>query len=267
MRMGRLGQLSAKAALIAYDQPLIVRLLEQTREAGIRLVVITTSPQRYGQLQSLISSYEAMRSEQMRPSVRVLKNHAHRLGPLEALREVLRHTETSRCLMCLGDMYFRDNPFTGMAAKVADTADYLGVAEAVDPHELMQGGLVYCRERGVAAVIERPQRAPSGALRWSGLALFSHQLYEDLDLFLSLGTTGQPVGDLFEFRRKRGRPLYAIDGPDFVNVNSLDHLFLATLYRAMAVYTADKRLYNTLSDAAIHLRNTLNSNAPSVPTQ
>jgi|YNPBryulayer2012_1023412.scaffolds.fasta_scaffold02362_1 dTDP-glucose pyrophosphorylase len=258
-RMGRLGRFSAKAALSAYDQPLLLRLINQIHVAGFQRVMVSTDPVHFSQLKALISSYMERDAGTNSHSfdIQVFENSAHSNGALEALAEVLRHIKTSRCLMCLGDIFFRDNPFLRLVAEVNGIHTCLGVAQPVDPYELMQGGIVRCHDQEIVAVIERPQPAYGDELRWSGIALFGRELGSDLEAFLEETPNDSPLGDLFEFYRKRGHLLRAILVPDFVNVNSPDHLLLASLYVAIESHHGATTLQKALVKAAKQLRSTL----------
>jgi hypothetical protein len=65
------------------------------------------------------------------------------------------------------------------------------------------------------------------------------------------------VGEIFEYRRTLGRPVRAIHGPDFININSPDHLLLASLYTAMTVHHENHEVCAALERAATALRSTL----------
>jgi NDP-sugar pyrophosphorylase family protein len=255
--MGPLGQLSAKTALLAFDQPILGRLLNQIREAGFQKIVISTGPAHLSQLSELVSNYVNEVLAERWSSIQVINNSAHAEGPLEAFAEVHRLIETPRCLLCLGDMFYRDNPFDSLAVEVSRTDTCLGVADVVEPLELAQGGIVHCRGQEIVAVVERPQPARGGELRWSGLALFSRELLDVLPVFLLQAPTGSPVGNLFEFCRQRGYILRAVWGPDFVNINSPNHLLLAALYAAIESWQGQTGLLDAFAEAATRLRHAL----------
>jgi NDP-sugar pyrophosphorylase family protein len=253
VRMGRLGQLVSKAMLIAYDQPILIRLLRQIITAGFSRILISTDPGHYQQLRALITEYVVSARTEAASSIEVISNPAHEKGPIEAFGKAVEYVGDSRCMMCLGDIFFRDNPFVAFANVDAED-DYLGVAEPVVPADLLQGGLVYCRDGTVEAVVECPQSDSKKGKRWSGVALFGQRLREDLESFVSLCPEGSRMGDFLDFRRKRGRSLRALVGSDFVNINSTEHLLLATLYAAIGAHDSQVELSDLLRQTALHLR-------------
>lgn len=256
-RMGRSGQLSAKSALLAYDQPILGRLLAQMCEAGFRHVLVSTGPAHFAQLSDLVSRHAAAFPAEDRSSVQVINNPGHAGGALEALAGLGALVHTPRCLLCLSDMFFRGNPFLPFAGVVPGADTCLGVAGAVEPAELSQGGIVQCRGEEILTLIERPYPARGDELRWSGLALFNRELLDVLPDFFAAAPGGSPIGHLFEFWRRRGHPLRAVPGPDFVNVNSPNRLLLATLYAAIESWQGQAGPAEALNVAAVRLRQAL----------
>jgi dTDP-glucose pyrophosphorylase len=259
LRMGGLGQLMAKTTLVAYDWPLLIRALHQMGEHGFSKVIISTSATFYTQLTSLVASYIVSTQNRDLPKpadIQVILNLEHENGPLPALAEALKHVNTRRCLLYLADEFQVGNPFPAFAQVEADDADYLGVVAAFDPRELKRGGMVYAHDDGEAySIVEKPDpNAGSDGLRWNGVALFNYQLADDLRDFFTKYPANLAVGEIFEFRRTLGRSVRAIIGPDFINVNSPDHLLLAGLYVAMEAHQDKPDLCEAFATAAALLR-------------
>jgi dTDP-glucose pyrophosphorylase len=259
LRMGGLGQLMAKTTLVAYDWPLLIRALHQMGEHGFSRVIISTSATFYTQLTSLVASYIVSTQNRDLPKpadIQVILNLEHENGPLPALAEALKHVNTRRCLLYLADEFQVGNPFPAFAHAEADDADYLGVVAAFDPRELKRGGMVYAHDNGEAySIVEKPDpNASSDGLRWNGVALFNYQLAADLSDFFTKYPANLAVGEIFEFRRTLGRSVRAIIGPDFINVNSPDHLLLAGLYVAMEAHQDKPDLCEAFATAAALLR-------------
>jgi dTDP-glucose pyrophosphorylase len=259
LRMGGLGQLMAKTTLVAYDWPLLIRALHQMGEHGFSKVIISTSATFYTQLTSLVASYIVSTQNRDLPKpadIQVILNLEHENGPLPALAEALKHVNTRRCLLYLADEFQVGNPFPAFAQVEADDADYLGVVAAFDPRELKRGGMVYAHDDGEAySIVEKPDpNAGSDGLRWNGVALFNYQLAADLRDFFTQYPANLAVGEIFEFRRMLGRSVRAIIGPDFINVNSPDHLLLAGLYVAMEAHQDKPELCEAFATAAALLR-------------
>lgn len=259
LRMGGLGQLMAKTTLVAYDWPLLIRALHQMGEHGFSKVIISTSATFYTQLTSLVASYIVSTQNRDLPKpadIQVILNLEHENGPLPALAEALKHVNTRRCLLYLADEFQVGNPFPAFAQVEADDADYLGVVAAFDPRELKRGGMVYAHEDGEAySIVEKADpNAGSDGLRWNGVALFNYQLVDDLRDFFTKHSANLAVGEIFEFRRTLGRSVRAIIGPDFINVNSPDHLLLAGLYVAIEAHQDKPDLCEAFATAAAVLR-------------
>ncbi|MGH7555518.1 MAG: hypothetical protein ACREMQ_21165, partial [Longimicrobiales bacterium] len=209
------------------------------------------------QITEAVQGYQAVRrSETVRAQVVV--SEAQRRGVLVGLGELLDRFVTTRCLICLGDIFFLANPFLPFRDEVHAGHDALGVATVAVEAELRQSGIVDQDAGKVYRIIERP----TGALaltgqpaRWSGVALIDRvQAMKDLATFLSDAPPDSPPGDFFEFQRARGRDFRCIHGSDFVNVNSPDHLLLASLYARLEKATAGGDLSTTLARSAESLR-------------
>lgn len=261
-RLGRLSGGQAKSLLVAHDLPLLWRLLDQLRAAGFRRVVAATTPNLERQIADSLDHY--MRTSPAGIRVEVTAPPEQRRGVLPGLRRVLAAASTTRALACLGDIFFRGNPFLDFASVDAG-CDYLGVAPVPFEEELAQGGIVV-RGGGdrITAVLERPVAGvPAGAARWSGVALTDRAAaLADIERFLRGRPDGAPPGDFFEFQRERGRDLRAVPGPDFVNVNSPDHLLLASLYARLETDPAAGPLASRLVEAASALRRAIAGPTP-----
>jgi NDP-sugar pyrophosphorylase family protein len=258
LRMGGLGQLTAKTALVAYDWPLLIRALHQMGEHGFSNIIISTNSTFYSQLTSLVASYSAAAQTRSLPTpanIQVILNPEHEKGPLPALAEALKYVQSGRCLLYLADIFQIGNSLAAFADVADDKFDYLGAASPFEPHELKRGGLVYARGQEVYSIVEKPQPTPAeDALRWNGIALFNRDLLDDLQVFLSDSSANQAIGDIFEYRRSLGRPVRIIPCTDFINVNSPDHLLLAGLYVAMEAHQDKPELCEAFANAAALLR-------------
>ncbi|MGH9761055.1 MAG: NTP transferase domain-containing protein [Blastocatellia bacterium] len=249
-----------KATLIAYDEPLVVQIIKQIREAECGDdIVISTSPKWYKQISDItahiISGTGRLTGSPGRGvNIRVLMNRAHCRGPLPALSLAIKTVKANRCLMCLGDIYFRSNPFYLFAGDLDPEVDYLGVREVYDPGELRTGGLVYCAGDEVRVVSERRRASRFHALRWSGITLFGAGLRRDLTEFLTRFPDTSALGDFCEFRRRAGRRVQVLEVSEFVNVNTREHLLLANLYAAMESYSRRSSIYWSLERVTNELR-------------
>jgi hypothetical protein len=121
--------------------------------------------------------------------------------------------------------------------------------------ERWRGGYVRCRQTRIEAFIERTETKTGETLPSAGTSLFSTRpTLNALEDFLSTSAPGASVSDFYNFRCRQGHVIHALMGPDFVNINTPDHLLLATLYAAMEAHTAQPLVYESLSSAASNLR-------------
>ncbi len=262
LRFGRLAGIQAKSLLVTHDTPLLWRLIDQVRAAGFSQIVASTTPCMERQIGDSIEHYVRTSSADAR--IQVVASPEQQRGVVFGLRQVLAVWSTERCLTCLGDIFFLANPFPSLRAHVEAEYDCLGVAPAVFEEELKLGGIVYREENRIRSILERPISVVTGRpLRWSGVALFHRrQALVDLELFATGLPDDPPPGDFFEFQRLRGRDLRCVPGPDFVNVNTPDHLLLASLYARLEADADRGPLSSSLTDAASALRHALARRTP-----
>jgi hypothetical protein len=133
-----------------------------------------------------------------------------------------------------------------------------GVAAITVEAELRKGGIVEQDNGKVYRIIERPMGTPAlteQPARWSGVALIDRaRALKDLETFLPNAPADSPPGDFFEFQRTRGLDFRCTAGPDFVNINSPDHLLLASLYARLEKRAAAGDLSTALAWSAASLR-------------
>jgi dTDP-glucose pyrophosphorylase len=250
VRLGRLGQLTSKALLVTYDRPLLIRHLDQLVEANFRQIVISTNPTHHPSIHALVNSYHPEQDAH----IHVLENPAHLIGPIEALYEVVKRTETRRCLMVLVDEFVRGNSFVPFVERVAEDEDYTAIAPVIDSRELGRGGYVRVSDSRIEAFIERAEAESGNAFPSPGTSLFSTQpTLRALENFLSTAAPGASVGDFYNFRCRQGHAIHALMGTDFVNINTPDYLLLATLYAAIEAHQSD--VLESLTASATILRN------------
>lgn len=257
LRLGRLAGAQAKTLLVTHDSPLLWRLIDQLRAAGFTQIVAATTPRLEFQIAGSIENY--LQASPGEGQVDVIVSEEQRRGVVFGLHRLLQSSTAERWMICFGDIFFLANPFPALRMFADAEYDVLGVAPVTFDEELRLGGLVYCDGDRVLSVVERPQAAVEGRpLRWSGIALFdSSAALADLEDFVSESNDDPPPGDFFEFRRRRGRDLRCVSGPDFVNVNSPDQLLLASLYARLEADSAGPAVSGPLNEAARALRRDL----------
>ena len=251
VRLGRLGQLTSKALLVTYDRPLLIRHLDHLIEANFRRIVVSTNPAHYPPIHALVASYRPDTPAE----ISVLENPAHLTGPIEALYEAVKQTQTRRCLMVLVDEFVRGNGFLAFRDKVVDGDDYTAIAPVMDASELQRGGYVSCRGSLIEAFVERAEPEPTDSFPSPGTSLCrTTTTLKAIEDFLAAAPPGESVGDFYNFRCRQGHAIHALMGPDFVNINTPDNLLLATLYATMEAYPAESPTQAPLSALASSLR-------------
>src|SRR5262249_49384058 len=99
----------------------------------------------------------------------------------------------------------------------------------------------------ICSILETPIEGNAEGVRWSGLAVFNRGVVSDLKEFVARAAAS-PIGDFFEHYRAEGNGLRAFRVPDFINVNTPDDMFLASMYRATELHDADDALGRELSE-------------------
>ena len=254
LRMGPLAAVQPKTLLAAYNTPLLWRLIEQLQVAGLGDIVVSTTPRFEEALSQAIGSRARSNGSGSQP--RLVCCTEQQNGVLAGFRNVLANSPTDKVLLCLGDIYFLSNPFLSIRAHLSADYDCLAAAAITVAPEVHQGGLILHDNGKIRSVIEPPVDSISGeALRWSGVALVERKrALVDIDAFLADSQPDSRPGDFFEFQRGRGVVVRVIACPDFVNVNSPDHLLLASIYAKLEARGDLDSRTATLSDAATELR-------------
>lgn len=254
-RFGVLGRARAKTLLPVHDRPLLWRTIDQLRTANFTRIVAVTTPPLAAEIQAAADRYDEVSSFEV--GVSVCEEQSR--GMLFGLGALTRDACCDRLLVCLGDIFFLENPFPAFRDALARGDDCLGVTRLALAAEWRAGGLVFTQDNRVERICERPIEAPRGATqRWSGNALIHRaRCAEDLGSFLAIAPDDTPPGDFFEFQRQSGLPFSIINGPDFVNINTPDHLVLASLYALLNSHPSPSGLSESIQKSAELLRHHL----------
>ena len=259
VRMGPLATVQPKTLLPAYDERLLWRQIEQLRDAGCTPIVVSTTPRYELQIrQEIESRARSMGAESVSA---VLGCAEQENGLLAGLRSIFQSKSAETVLLCLGDIFFRYNPFTSLQAHFEADYDCILAAPVIIPGELDRGGLILHRGDRVERVIEQPKgEVLDDALRWTGVALLNRRrALVGLDSFLATAPAGAPPGDFLDFQCRNGVVSRLVETPDFVNVNSPDDLLLASLYARLERETGQSSFSKELSRFARSFRHELAS--------
>lgn len=257
-RLRRLGRFMSKAALVAYDQPMLMRHLDHLLEASLRRIMVSTNPLHYATLDALVTNYgETIRAEGIADAdLRVLNNPAHLMGPTEGLQGAVVHVTTRRTLIVLVDEFMRSNPYTVYAGHMAGDREYGGVAALYDASETLRGGYVTVRDGRIVSYVEKTGILDAEGLPSTGTLLVTTEvLRDDLARFIAVSPAASSIGDFLEYRVSAlGREVWTVEEPDFVNINTPDYLLLANLYAAMERHGEGSPVYDNLARSAAALR-------------
>lgn len=254
-RFGLLNTILPKSALPVYDECTLARNVRQARAAGFKEIVVSTRASFRKPISDLLEAAELTVPE---GSVKVLTNRHHRYGALPALLHLLNNVEAPRVVLCLSDIFFINDPYQHLYDYSHSDDNYLATAEPFDPHELSKGGIVICdAEQRIQSVLEAPIDGNTKGTRWSGLAVFGRDIKSHLEEFVAGHSGPSPIGDFFEDYRAQGNELRAFKVPDFINVNTPDDVFLASMYRAMELHDASDALGEEFINVTTRLRGRL----------
>jgi NDP-sugar pyrophosphorylase family protein len=261
--MKRLGRFLSKAALIAYDQPMLMRHLDHLLEAGFRRIIVSTNPLHYDMIEALVAAYrETLTQEGIADAhLTVLNNPAHLVGPTEGLAGALPAVQTRRVLLVLVDEFLRGNSFKVYAGHVEGEGEYGGISELMRAEETKRGGYVTVREGKIVSYVEQVGiLAENGVPSTGNTLLTTDILRADVATFLSAQPASPSIGDFLEYRvQALGRTVYTVMESDFVNINTPDYLLLATLYAAMERHGTEWALYEEMAQLADRLRHALHA--------
>jgi molybdopterin-guanine dinucleotide biosynthesis protein A len=163
--MGRLGRMLPKALLtVSPEQTALSRLLDQLAGAPVDTVV-STSPSDHRWIELFVNRYIGA-LDRRESSLLVLKNEAHEVGPVSALRDVVSGVPAERYLVCLVDIVFAENPFEGSVRLFS--ANALVTA----PLEQGRGGIIEAHHGRVVRAYYQPEDCELQSGRsysnWSG---------------------------------------------------------------------------------------------------
>jgi NDP-sugar pyrophosphorylase family protein len=254
-RFGLLNAILPKSAIPVYDESTLARNVRQARAAGFREIIVST---RASFLKPVCELLAGPNPAGPGASIRVVANRYHRYGALPALLHLLNNLGAPRVALSLSDIFFMENAYRSLYEHSQLDDDYLAVADPFDPLELSKGGIVVCdAEQRIHSILETPIEGNAEGVRWSGLTVFNCHLVRHLKGFIAGGESDSPIGNFFEYYRAKGNELRAFRVSDFINVNTPDDMFLASMYRAMELQNANDTLGRGLSEVTSSVRKRL----------
>ncbi|MEY9748888.1 NDP-sugar pyrophosphorylase family protein [Bradyrhizobium japonicum] len=240
-RIGGVGQYLPKGLLpVSQNETLLLRLLQQLREAGICNVAISTSPHHQPLLEAFIqNATRVWRDLKLNAdlTVAVYSNEAHRWGPNPALSEAIGFFRRGQpVLLCLADIGFISNPFCRLFESERHEMTLL-----MGPYRETQGGVAHLEGLDVRALYYRWEEAESldrlDLCNWTGAALISTTVLEE---FVSICRRAKkaPLEEPLNALIRSGVIVRHSGVDEFVNVNTFADLLtfqrrLATVGQAL----------------------------------
>lgn len=220
-RMAPLTRGFPKTLLPLFEEPLLLRLLRQVFDCGLRHVLVYGAPNTVRSISSAIGQVQ-IPAESV---VEVVTSRRHVLGPAAALVGMHRRIRTAKCLLLLGDIVYAAKPFMELHQN-ATHLPALGCSRPPSGVQLTRGIVV--RTRSGLRLLERPRRPRKHGLAWSGAAFFDVTLLDSFGSRFGEPPATVPIGDVFDLQR-RTYPLHTFAVPPFVNVNTLTDFAAAHL--------------------------------------
>ena len=219
-RLGQVGRLLPKCLLpISTEETLLSRNVEQLVRAQVKEIVISASPGNFRMIQAFTQPL-SRELRQQAVNLRVIKNAAHRSGPISALAAILNQNVRPAYLLALADIAFEQNAFTSLGG-AATTQNVLAVSD----REPGRGGIVIVRETHVLALHYRNDAIPlakRGTYNWTGAACFSCRAARVIAVCAASAET--PLEFAFSSLLSNSETLRIIKVPKFVNVNNFADL-------------------------------------------
>ena len=254
-RFGLLNTILPKSAMPVYDESTLARNVRQARAAGFKEIIVSTRASFLKPVSELLAAANLSGPE---AAVKVVANRYHRYGALPALLHLLNNQGAPRVALSLSDIFFIENAYPSLYEHSQLDENYLAVADPFDSVELSKGGIVVCdAEQRIRSILETPIEGNAEGVRWSGLAVFNRHLESHLKEFIAAGKGAAPIGNFFEHYRAKGNELRTCRVSDFINVNTPDDMFLASMYRAIELQDSNDDLGRRLSEVASFVRKRL----------
>jgi len=244
-RFGTLGQVLPKCLLPVFDQPLLLRQIEQCAQAGVREVLVSTSARFESGLRSVLALYTPPQAMTI-----TCVAEPRPLGPIMGLLSLAPWTAGDATLVLLGDEYYEDSsPFLSLAQRAVVPDLLLGVVHDSPPHRILCNAVTDAAGR-VLSVREKPTIDQLvGSTRWCGFTGFTAGLLEQVPR--DLVRDHAHLGDLLSLLLARGARAEALEFCELhLNLNTPDDLLLASLVEARGRYRRLRRpLPQSLDDA------------------
>jgi dTDP-glucose pyrophosphorylase len=210
--MGLKGNIP-KVLLQVKNQPLLLRLLDQLLEAGIRDVTIHSSPKAMALFSDALRTRRGVADLHL--SIVSTPSNCTLIGCLQKLFEtVLAHY----ALIVLGDVVFTHNPFFAFVTRHESPKVPIGVTRRPLRHVISYGLVTMSNSQYV--IVDRPSPPPSGGLQWSGLFAVRDKDIRTVQrrwpgLWPSNITLGDFVNSLAD-----DDGIECVEVPPFVNINT-----------------------------------------------
>lgn len=234
IRMRRLGEYLPKCVLTIYDQPLLIRHLEDCRKAGIGKVYISYGAQFEGIIKSIVGQYEKALSSYScpRPEITLLLDRELK-GPVNGLLLAEPYIRGKATLLFLGDIYLEQHDFVESFANGKSEEIVLDTYREPQIDKICSGCSVVVENNMVQKILEKPSREDiSGDLCWTGLSYLPPHFFGLVDrLNQSFTRQSSHIGEVYEKLRRQKSPISFFEETGAViNLTTPDDLLRANLF-------------------------------------
>lgn len=229
-RLGALGQIMPKCLAQVYEQPLIVKQIEQCIRAGAREIIISVAAHFLAVLKAALSHY----SPEQKTVIRCFPE-SEPLGAVRGLTSLAPLIENAPCLVMLGDEYFEDNKVFDIIGGGKLREDLvLGVIHDDNPSR-MDCNVTVDATGALVSIKDKPSpEEVRGDLRWCGFLAFRSGFFQRAHDLVESGRLDEGhLGDFLDALKKSGISTGMVEfQKENININSANDMLLASLLEA-----------------------------------
>jgi NDP-sugar pyrophosphorylase family protein len=201
-----------KALLPLHGGSIMGRLIEHLPSAQPSQILVYSRTSNVGEISAAVDIAD------FPIPITTVSNAAYRNGPIAALLSVLDIISQDLCILILGDVVFKSDPFRSLPSVVEPSTIYLGCCERLETRQIQYGHVVGISDS--YRIVEDPLTEVWGGHQWSGMALFARKLLLGCQSPLRQYRVVAPrLGEIFNAVGESSRvEIFSV--PEFINVNS-----------------------------------------------
>lgn len=233
IRMRRLGEYVPKCSLPIYDQPLIIRLVEACRKAGVSKTIISISKKYEKLIHAILFPLYSQKD------VSVIVDQEQK-GPVYALLDSRKHLEGRNFFFLLGDIYLEKDDFYITVNKKPSNTLILDAFLEKDQALICAGCNIQTKGESVIQICEKPKpEQVVGNLCWTGFSVHPADFYSRIDpIIASKGISSfSHVGKLYQAALEQGMKItYVVEEGRVINLTTPDDVLYANLIELHKIY-------------------------------